>query len=572
MEKNRVGEPQPSPPVKVVGFHVEGAEPSPRNKSFLEEARVPKASTGSPSPVMIPPNAFPGKIEESSFNEHAAAIAVLPEVNHTAVAAIPSPVRNSGTSVQHPESPSKEPLPEKNEVALSPEYKPPTSKEENKGPTRKELTKAERRALQTAQRAAKAVAKGSLPPQHTNSQLQKSTSNISLSSGIGPLSSQDPKSKQQADKFDQQHLSRGSTQKSSTMSTRTVDPPTFIAKSTELFAHLQQYRKLHPNELLDKAAASSVSSHVVRLGLHMADGTIRGANARVLAMLELFSAMIADFKVPSGKEFVREFTPVLNNAISVLVTCRPLNVAMGNAIKAVKAAVEQLKVQEVSEGEARKALLDLIKSYSQEKLKFATEVLVRHGVPMIAQQGDVIIVYSYSSTVAAVLLAAKEAGKSFSVVVVDARPILDGRKMLRRLLAVGIPCEYVHLNGLSFALGSATKAILGAGSVLSNGAVLARAGTATVAMATAATHIPVIVCCETHKFHERVQLDSITHNELGDPEEILHSDLGTLGALNLVYDVSPAEYISVVVTEVGAVPPTSVPAVLREYRVIAGAF
>lgn len=28
------------------------------------------------------------------------------------------------------------------------------------------------------------------------------------------------------------------------------------------------------------------------------------------------------------------------------------------------------------------------------------------------------------------------------------------------------------------------------------------------------------MCCEAYKFHERVQLDSITHNELGDPGEL----------------------------------------------------
>lgn len=30
------------------------------------------------------------------------------------------------------------------------------------------------------------------------------------------------------------------------------------------------------------------------------------------------------------------------------------------------------------------------------------------------------------------------------------------------------------------------------------------------------TNCAVLVCCETHKFHERVQLDSITHNEVMD--------------------------------------------------------
>ncbi len=33
-------------------------------------------------------------------------------------------------------------------------------------------------------------------------------------------------------------------------------------------------------------------------------------------------------------------------------------------------------------------------------------------------------------------------------------------------------------------------------------------------------NIPVLVCCETYKFHERVQMDSICFNELGDPEAL----------------------------------------------------
>ena len=38
-----------------------------------------------------------------------------------------------------------------------------------------------------------------------------------------------------------------------------------------------------------------------------------------------------------------------------------------------------------------------------------------------------------------------------------------------------------------------------------------------------------------------------------------------LGLLNLKYDAMPAEYVTVVVTEFGMIPPTSVPVILREY-------
>lgn len=77
-----------------------------------------------------------------------------------------------------------------------------------------------------------------------------------------------------------------------------------------------------------------------------------------------------------------------------------------------------------------------------------------------------------------------------------------------------------------------SKVLLGASAVLSNGTVLSRAGCAVVAGAAAAAARPVIICCETYKFAERVLLDSITLNELGDPAALaavpLRSDVTAL--------------------------------------------
>jgi len=78
-----------------------------------------------------------------------------------------------------------------------------------------------------------------------------------------------------------------------------------------------------------------------------------------------------------------------------------------------------------------------------------------------------------------------------------------------------------------------SKVLLGASAVLSNGTVLSRAGAASVAMAAAAAARPVIVCAETYKFAERVLLDSITLNELGDP--------GALAAVPLRPDLAALE-------------------------------
>jgi translation initiation factor eIF-2B subunit delta len=55
--------------------------------------------------------------------------------------------------------------------------------------------------------------------------------------------------------------------------------------------------------------------------------------------------------------------------------------------------------------------------------------------------------------------------------------------------------------------------------------------------------------------------------ERGVPSQKLAAwrDSPRLALLNLKYDAMPAEYVTMVVTEFGMIPPSSVPVILREY-------
>jgi len=144
---------------------------------------------------------------------------------------------------------------------------------------------------------------------------------------------------------------------------------------------------------------------------------------------------------------------------------------------------------------------------------------------------------------------------------------------------VSAPLRAARYNSLSL-LVFLEQVFLGAAALLSNGTAVSRVGTATVAMVAAAYNKPVLLCCETIKFSEKVLLDSICSNELGDPDELVaveegrvaalpadtHAHAASLKLLNLMYDLTPAHYIAMVITEVGLIPPTSVPVVVREYR------
>jgi translation initiation factor eIF-2B subunit delta len=203
--------------------------------------------------------------------------------------------------------------------------------------------------------------------------------------------------------------------------------------------------------------------------------------------------------------------------------------------------------------------------------------------------------YAYSHVVCSALLEAASLGHArFKVLVVDSRPEQEGKLMMQKLLEAGLSVSYVHINAISYAIREATKVFLGAAAIMHNGTVVSRAGTAAVAMLAHEHRKPVMVLCESYKFHERVQLDSITHNELGDPEVLstvsgrpdvkvlaqtpsgasdadppslassLTSSLKRPCLLNLKYDAMPAEYVTTIVCEFGMIPPTSVPVILRE--------
>ena len=61
--------------------------------------------------------------------------------------------------------------------------------------------------------------------------------------------------------------------------------------------------------------------------------------------------------------------------------------------------------------------------------------------------------------------------------------------------------------------------------MMSNGSVVSRVGTACVASMAKWYNKPVLCCCETYKFSERVSLDSICNNELGDPDSLVRANV-----------------------------------------------
>jgi translation initiation factor eIF-2B subunit delta len=247
---------------------------------------------------------------------------------------------------------------------------------------------------------------------------------------------------------------------------------------------------------------------------------------------------------------------------------------MRNFLKFLKASI--LCFQHRTDSEAKQNILDEVSRF-RKALLTATEYIAEYGVKKI-YDGDVIMTYAASYNVQRILLHAHSLGKKFSVIVVDSPPKFEGRTLLKQLSSAGITCIYAHITAVSYLIQESSKVLLGAHSLLSNGAVVSRSGTAIIAMMAHNDKVPVLVACETFKFHNRAQLDSICWNELEDPNALISLKTTTahdqqhvlsdwksiekLTLLNLAYDVTPMDHVSVVVTELGLIPPTSVPVII----------
>ncbi|PGG96418.1 translation initiation factor eIF-2B subunit delta [Blastomyces parvus] len=380
-----------------------------------------------------------------------------------------------------------------------------------------------------------------------------------------------------------------------------------VGKTVAVFSHLS----LQKRRGTIAGAGKEIHPAVLALGLQMRDYVICGSSARCVAMLLCFKRVIESYSTPIGTSLARHLMTHLSHQISYLSSCRPLSISQGNAIRAIKLAISAVDPS-CPESEAKESLCDFIDGFIREKITVADQVIANSAAQKV-NDGDVILCYGGSNIVQQTLLTAHGQGKKFRVSIIDSRPLFEGKKLARTLANAGLQVQYSLVHAISHAVKEATKVFLGAHSMTSNGRLFSRVGTALVAMSAkeraGGTNIPVIVCCETVKFTDKVALDSIVLNEMADADELAASEpshqithppppLPTkttkssaatkqdtesvadsvadpnnplqhwkekpgLQLLNIMYDVTPAEYIDMVITEMGSLPPSAVPIVHR---------
>ncbi|KAJ3369244.1 Eukaryotic translation initiation factor 2B, subunit 4 delta, 67kDa [Kappamyces sp. JEL0680] len=521
--------------------------------------------------------------------------------------------RAAGGTVQPNEvtSPSTAPTPElpaaKTKAKGNTQGAPSNADQRPEGtarPPKKKLSKAEARELQERQRAEKAArnaaggsaknpaksAQGSQKPTKGASSPPRQPSEVNLIGATGPSPS--------------------------SAGTPTFRPPTKKqykkdpvanprdGKVVSLFSHLAQFDSDY-NVAKEKSSKAIVHPIVISLGIQYSNNAISGGNARCLALLLALKRVIADYVTPDGNVLQRHLTQHIGKQVDYLSNTRPLAASMRTAIRFVKNEIAELSPS-LPDEDAKQKLADCIQDFIINRIQGAHDEIVAGLLEgKKVKNGDVILTFARSSIVLKLLKAAHDKGIQFHVIVVDSRPRLEGKDTLAELTKYGISCSYTMTNAVHFVMKQATKVIMGASSVLSNGDVMSRVGTSIIAMSAYDNKVPVMVLCEVYKFSEMVRLDSFVWNEIGrsgvriltagNPEELVDisnrsvserlpatiispdasragptlghlaswKEIENLKLLNLTYDITPAKFINMVCCELGQMPSTLALSILR---------
>ncbi len=284
---------------------------------------------------------------------------------------------------------------------------------------------------------------------------------------------------------------------------------------------------------------------------------IRGAGRIAVAA----SAALRDYAKTLRSLNIEEFNSKIDEAARTLVDTRPTAVSLPNAVALTRRH---------SSTNVYDAIDEIVKN-SDEFIKNAEEALGkigRIGAERI-HDGDVIMTHCNSHAAISIIKTAFDQGKDISVIATESRPRRQGFITIRELNDYGIPTTLIVDSAVRLTMKEVDLVVVGADSISVNGALINKIGTSQLAMAAQEARRNLIVAAETYKFSPRtllgemVEIEDRASEEVIDPEIL--SELPNVKVKNPAFDVTPAEYIDLIITEVGAFPPAMAYTVIKDY-------
>lgn len=243
---------------------------------------------------------------------------------------------------------------------------------------------------------------------------------------------------------------------------------------------------------------------------------------------------LAQEQAASQEELMR----LLLTAGRTLAQARPAMAALSNAVGRI------LNTEDGPQAVAQ-AAQHLLQEYAT-----ATDQIAQHAKPYLS---GCLMTCSISGTVLDVLKTHRS--RIAQVIVLEGRPRYEGRETARVLSSQGFAVTLLTDAQADIFLPQCQAIVTGADSILADGSVLNKAGTALLAHAARGHNVPMYVLCETLKISPQRWptnfQQTLTFLEEKEPEEVLEQPLPGVTVRNFYFDHTPYMLINKVITEHG---------------------
>jgi len=283
---------------------------------------------------------------------------------------------------------------------------------------------------------------------------------------------------------------------------------------------------------------------------------IQGARNVAIAAIKALETLAEQTKMQTRRDFLGE----LLEAQTLLIASRETEPLMRNAVHWVITRVEDSDERHVTE------LANCVVSSSrnfQKCLAESKERIAEIGANRI-RDGSVVFTHCHSSTVTNMLAKAKRAGKDFEVICTETRPAFQGRITANELaLAVGIKTTFIVDSAARSFMHDADIVLVGADAITSEGNVVNKIGTGTLALIAHEARKPFYVVSELLKFSPTTLYGEYEQIEERSRDEIWKEAPPQLNIRNPAFDVTPRHLIHGIISEEGIITPHSVTETVR---------
>lgn len=291
--------------------------------------------------------------------------------------------------------------------------------------------------------------------------------------------------------------------------------------------------------------------------------SIRGAPAIGIASAMAVALAGLSLKVSDSFHLLEELNPVFQR----LINTRPTAINIKWAIERMKNLIERnlsLNVSELKELIIKEAL-----KIQKEDIEINRSI-GQWALPLFRDECTVITYCNAGSlatggfgTATAGMYLAKEKGIKFRVIVCETRPVLQGARITAfELMQAGLDVTLITDNAAGALLrkGIIDFAIVGTDRTVRNGDVANKIGTYSLAVLCRENGVPFYVAAPLSSIDLSIPSGDMIPIEERPPEEVttlrgIKIAPESIKAINMAFDVTPAKYITAIITEKGVFSP-----------------